>query len=245
MIIIFKDDDYYKNIADDYLSTYCELIDFSETSEEDTRKTWLEMRMKGIGGSDVPCILGHSNFRNRKDIYKSKLFNTIETTNSAIEYGNYFENLIFQEFKYVYRNNYAVLDYKNIMFRNIFTPYFQASVDGVLVEKSTNKVGLLEIKTTQMKKSKWYNEGERAIPKDYLDQAVHYFNTTNVDFIIFYPKINMVDMDNSEYDSVMLRPRRINREDLKDYMEIVEKECIDFWENYVMKNIEPSNRICL
>lgn len=242
---MFKDDDYYKNIADDYLATYCELIDFSETSEEDTRKTWLEMRMKGIGGSDVPCILGHSNFRNRKDIYKSKLFSTIETTNSAIEYGNYFENLIFQEFKYVYRNNYAVLDYKNIMFRNIFTPYFQASVDGVLVEKSTNKVGLLEIKTTQMKKSKWYNEGERAIPKDYLDQAVHYFNTTNVDFIIFYPKINMVDMDNSEYDSVMLRPRRINREDLKDYMEIVEKECIDFWENYVMKNIEPSNRICL
>jgi len=28
-------------------------------------------------------------------------------------------------------------------------------------------------------------------------------------------------------------------------MEQVEKECINFWEEYVMKNIEPSNRICL
>lgn len=245
MIVIFKDDEYYKKIADDYLSSYCELIDFSEDSEEETRRKWLELRMKGIGGSDVSCIMGHNHFRNRKDIYKSKLFTTIESTNSAIEYGNYFEDFIFNEFKYVYKDTFAVLNYKSIMFRNIFIPYFQASVDGVLVEKETNKVGLLEIKTTQMKKSKWYLEGKRAIPKDYIDQAIHYFNTTNVDFIIFYPKINMVGMDNCEYDSIMLKPRRINREDVLEYMEQVEKECIIFWEEYVMKNIEPSNRICL
>lgn len=187
--------------------------------------------------------MGHNNWRTRKDVYRSKYFLEPEVTNDAIEFGNDFEPIIFQSFKKKYKNLFEVLDYKNIMFRNIFVPYFQASLDGVLVEKATNKVGILEIKTTQFKKSKWYYEdGSNGIPQEYIDQAIHYFNTTNADFVVFYPLINY---DNAEFDRDMefLKPRRINREDVQDYCNEVMQECISFWENYVKKGVEPKNLV--
>lgn len=227
----------YKQIADDFFSQSCEMIPF-ESEEE-----WLKLRMKGIGGSDVSSIMGHNRWRTRKDVYRSKYFLDPQITNEAIEFGNDFEPIIFESFKKRYKDTFETLDYKDIMFRNIFVPYFQASLDGVLVEKATNKVGVLEIKTTQFKKSKWYYEdGSNGVPQEYIDQAIHYFNTTNADFVIFYPLINY---DNAEFDRDMefLKPRRINREDVEEYCNEVMEECIDFWENYVKKGVEPKNRV--
>lgn len=227
----------FKEIADNFFSQSCELISFN------SREEWLEMRMKGIGGSDVSSIMGHNRWRTRKDVYRSKYFLDPQITNDTIEFGNAFEPIIFQSFKNKYKDTYETLDYKDIMFRNLFVPYFQASLDGVLVEKATNKVGILEIKTTQFKKSKWYySDGSNGVPQEYIDQAIHYFNTTNADFVVFYPLINY---DNADFDRDMefLKPRRINREDVQDYCNEVMTECVDFWENYVRKGIEPKNRV--
>lgn len=227
----------YKEIADNFFKQSCELISFN------SREEWLEMRMKGIGGSDVSSIMGHNRWRTRKDVYRSKYFLDPQITNDAIEFGNAFEPIIFQSFKNKYKDTYETLDYKDIMFRNLFVPYFQASLDGVLVEKATNKVGVLEIKTTQFKKSKWYySDGSNGVPQEYIDQAIHYFNTTNADFVVFYALINY---DNADFDRDMefLKPRRINREDVQEYCNEVMTECVDFWENYVKKGIEPKNRV--
>lgn len=227
----------YKKLADDFFSQSCDMITFK------TRQEWLEMRMKGIGGSDVSSIMGHNSWRTRKDVYRSKYFIDPEITNDAIEFGNDFEPIIFESFKKKYKEAYEVLNYKDTMFRNIFIPYLQASLDGVLIEKATNKVGILEIKTTQFKKSKWYySDGSNGIPQEYIDQAIHYFNTTNAEFVIFYPLINY---DNAEFDRDMefLKPRRINREDVQDYCKEVMQECINFWENYVKKGVEPKNLV--
>lgn len=229
----------YKELADNFFSQTCEMITFN------TREEWLEMRMKGIGGSDVSCIMGHNSWKNRKDIFRSKQVLEPEITNDAIEFGNDFEPIIFESFKKKYKNTYETLDYKDIMFRNIFIPYFQASLDGVLVEKATNKVGILEIKTVQGRKSKWYYEdGSRGVPEVYLDQAIHYFNTTNAEFVIFYALINY-DREDLDRDMEFLKPRRINRDDVKEYMQEVQAECIDFWENYVKKGETPKNRVVL
>ena len=227
----------YREIAIDYFSSTCDLIEFQ------SRDDWLKMRQLGIGGSDVSCIMGHNRFRNRKDIWHSKQFLEPEISNEAIEFGNAFEPLIFKSFAYKYRNIYETLDFKDIMFRNIFVPYFQASLDGVLVEKSTNKVGILEIKTVQNRKSKWYYEdGTKGVPQEYIDQAVHYFNTTNAEFVVFYCLVNY-ERDDIDRDMEFLKPRRINRDDVLDYMKEVQNECIDFWENYVKKGEIPKNRV--
>ena len=227
----------YREIAIDYFSSTCDLIEFQ------SRDDWLKMRQLGIGGSDVSCIMGHNRFRNRKDIWHSKQFLEREISNEAIEFGNAFEPLIFKSFAYKYRNIYETLDFKDTMFRNIFVPYFQASLDGVLVEKSTNKVGILEIKTVQNRKSKWYYEdGTKGVPQEYIDQAVHYFNTTNAEFVVFYCLVNY-ERDDIDRDMEFLKPRRINRDDVLDYMKEVQNECIDFWENYVKKGEIPKNRV--
>ena len=225
----------YKKIADDFFQTTCEMLTF------DTEQEWLEMRMKGIGGSDVSSIMGHNRWKTRKDIFHSKMVLQPQITNDAIEFGKALEPLIFEIFKYKYRETYATLDYKNIMFRNYFVPYFQASLDGVLVDKRNNSVGILEIKTTQEKKSKWYTaDGNRGVPQEYIDQAIHYFNTTNANFVVFFALVNYKD-DPNDKDMLFLKPRVIYRDDVKDYCNEVAQECIAFWEEYVKKGIEPKN----
>ena len=63
----------YRELADNFFSQTCEMITFN------TRDEWLKMRMDGIGGSDVSCIMGHNTWRNRKDIFqKCDLVNTCQ-----------------------------------------------------------------------------------------------------------------------------------------------------------------------
>lgn len=227
----------YKEIADKFFSNNCQMIQF------DTKEEWLQMRKKGIGGSDVACILGHSPFKNAKDIYKSKIEDVEQITNKAIEFGNDFEPIIFNAFKYKYKNIYEAIDYKDIMFRNIWTPFLQASLDGVLVNKKTLDVGILEIKTAQERKGKWYdNYGNRIVPQYYLDQAVHYFNTTGANFVVFYTLINYENPVNDR-DMEFLTPRIYFRKDLDIYCKQVFNECYKFWNENVLKGIEPNVKL--
>ena len=99
----------YREIADNFFKQTCDMITFN------TRQEWLEMRMKGIGGSDVSSIMGHNRWRNRKDIYRSKYVLDPEITNDAIDFGNAFEPIIRESFAYKYRNVYETLDYKETL----------------------------------------------------------------------------------------------------------------------------------
>ena len=60
--------------------------------------------------------------------------------------------------------------------------------------------------------------------------------------MVFYPLINY-ERDDIDNDMMFLKPRRINRDDVKEYMLEVQTECVDFWENYVKKGEIPKNRI--
>ena len=227
----------YRKIADDFFSKSCQMITF------DNQEEWLKIRKQGIGGSDVSSILGHSPFRNAKDIYKSKIEDVEQITNEAIEFGNAFEPIVFESFKNKYKEFYEVLDYKNTMFRNIWNPFLQASLDGVLVNKQTLEVGILEIKTAQERKSKWYDAyGNKCVPIYYLDQAIHYFNTTNANYIIFYTLINYKN-SNIDRDMEFLAPRIYYRKDLKELCNKYLQECSNFWFNNVIKRIEPNIKL--
>lgn len=228
--------DYYK-IALDFFKQSCQVIEFNNKEE------WLKLRMNGIGGSDLSGILGHSHWKKPKDIYKSKKEEIPQTSNFAIDFGNNFENIIFEAFKYKYKDYYAVLDFKNVLFKNIWNPFLQASIDGALVNKNTNKVGILEIKTVQERKGKFYDvNGNRIVPDYYFDQAIHYFNTTNVDYIIFYVLVNYENPINDR-DMEFLTPRIFYKKDYKDYCNYTIEECKKFWYNNVLKNIEPNEKI--
>ena len=226
-----------REIADNFFSQTCDMITF------DNKEEWLELRRYGLGGSDIASLVGHSPFKGRKEIYQSKVEKVPEITNEAIEFGNTFEPLIFNTFKAKYSYDYVVLDYKDTMFRNKMLPMLQASLDGVLVDRFTHKVGVLEIKTSQGKKRKWYDDyNNPCVPNYYLDQAVHYFNTTNADFVLFYVLINNKS-DYTDYDMYFLKPRIIKKDDVIDYCNYILKESINFWNTYVIPKKEPTNLI--
>lgn len=227
----------YKKIADVFFSKNCQMIKF------DTKEEWLQIRKEGIGGSDVACILGHSPFKNAKDIYKSKIEDVEQISNKAIEFGNDFEPIVFESFKKKYKDSYEVLDYKDIMFRNFWNPFLQASLDGVLVNKFSLDVGVLEIKTAQERKGKWYDTyGNRIVPQYYLDQAIHYFNVTGANFVIFYTLINYENPVNDR-DMEYLTPRVYFRKDLEEYCKYIFNECYKFWHENVLKRVEPNIKI--
>lgn len=227
----------YYDTATEFFKRNCELIKFG------TKEEWLQLRKKGIGGSDLAPILGHSRYRNAKDIYKSKNEDVEQITSFAIDFGNRFEPIIFEAFKNKYKDIFAVLDFKNIMFRNIWFPFLQASLDGVLVHKATNQVGILEIKSCQQRKGKWYDEyGNRVVPQDYFDQAIHYFNVTNAEFVVFYILVNYENPQNDR-DMEFLTPRIYWRKDYLEYCKHCIEECGNFWNNNVLKGVEPNNRI--
>ena len=228
----------YKEIADNFFFFFCNLITF------DTKEEWLNIRKEGIGGSDLSSILGHNYYRNAKDIYKSKKEkDTTQEHNFAIDFGNDFEPIVFNAFKYKYKNIYEVLDYKNIMFRNIWFPFIQASLDGVLVDKRNNDIGILEIKTCQQRKGKWYdNYGNRVVPQYYFDQAIHYFNVTGANFVVFYVLVNYENPQNDR-DMEFLTPRVYYKKDYLSYCNECVRKCSDFWNNNVLKNIEPNVKI--
>lgn len=227
----------YYDTATEFFKRNCELIKF------DTKEEWLQLRKEGIGGSDLAPILGHSRYRNTKDIYKSKNEDVEQITSFAIDFGNRFEPIIFEAFKNKYKDIFAVLDFKNIMFRNIWFPFLQASLDGVLVYKSTSQVGVLEIKSCQQRKGKWYDEyGNRVVPQDYFDQAIHYFNVTNAEFVVFYILVNYENPQNDR-DMEFLTPRIYWRKDYLEYCKHCIEECSSFWNNNVLKGVEPNNRI--
>ena len=227
----------YRDIAIDFFKKSCDIIQF------DTKEEWLKLRQKGIGGSDLSCILGHNRCRTSKDIYKSKKEDVEQTTSFAIEFGNRFEPIIFEAFKNKYKDIYAVLDFKNYMFRNIWFPFLQASLDGVLVNKITGEVGILEIKTCQERKGKWYDMyGNRVVPQDYFDQAIHYFNVTNANYVVFYVLVNYENPKNDR-DMEFLTPRVYYRKDYTEYCKHCINECSDFWNNYILKDKVPGVRI--
>lgn len=230
-----KNNEFYE-IANKKLKESCQFIYFDENNKEE----WLRLRMSGIGGSDVGPILGHSQWRDRKDIYLSKKELQPQVHSFAIDFGNDFEDIMFQIFAKKYKNQYAVLNYKNVMFRNVWYPMLQASLDGVLVDKYTKQVGIIEIKTVQESKKKWYDQnGNRIVPLTYLDQAVHYFNVTNVDFVVFFVAINY---EKSKYDKALeiLQPRIYYRCNLLKYCQETLENCLHFWNHYVIKDIIPT-----
>lgn len=223
--------------AENFFKQNCELITF-ENKEE-----WLQLRKNGIGGSDLACIMGHSHYRNAKDIYKSKKEDVEQISSSAIDFGNDFEPIIREAFAKKYKNIYEVLDFKDTLFRNVWFPFLQASLDGVLIDKRNNEIGILEIKTCQRRKGKWYDMyGNRVVPQDYFDQAIHYFNVTNASYVVFYVLVNYENPENDR-DMEFLTPRVYYKKDYLDYCNQCINVCSDFWNNNVVKGVEPGIRL--
>lgn len=184
----------------------------------DTRAGWLKQRQIGIGGSDVAAILGVSKWKTPLDVYRSKTEEPVETDNASMEWGRRLEPVIRQ--KYADTVGMAV-SVPEFMFQHPEHTFMIADVDGIRDDGR-----ILEIKTARTLHG-WGEEGTDEIPDYYRTQVQHYMTVLGVNVCDVAVLIGASDF-------------RIYTVESDPELEslLIEAES-DFWENFVMKGIEP------
>lgn len=140
-----------------------------------SREEWLKWRKRGIGGSDVSCLLGINKWKSEIQLWLDKTNQTNEPAeeNEAMQWGNIMEPIIRNHFAEVMKK--PVVEVK-AMLQHPEYPYMLADVDGLTVDDAGNPA-ILEIKTaSEYKRSEW----EEDIPTYYQTQVQHYLCVTGV-----------------------------------------------------------------
>lgn len=161
-----------------------------------SREEWLRRRAAGIGGSDVPAILGLSPWRTALDIYLSKIEPPEEKDLGEPAYwGNVLEDVVARE--YAMRTGNRVQRINGLVQRPD-RPWMIANLDRTIVTPGTRARlddtgqlrgidGLLECKTANaFAASDWGADGDdEAIPTHYAAQGTWYLAVTGAPWIDF------------------------------------------------------------
>lgn len=147
------------------------LVETDKLSKEE----WLKWRKRGIGGSDVSCLLGINKWKSEIELWLDKTNQTNEppVENEAMTWGTIIEPII--------RNHFAEVTGKTVvelkaMLQHPEYPFMLADVDDITVDEEGNPA-ILEIKTaSEYKRSEW----EDGVPAYYQTQIQHYLCVTGI-----------------------------------------------------------------
>ena len=201
-----------------------------------TREEWLQERKKGIGGSDAAVVIGKSKWKNNVELWEEKTGRK-ETPDisdkSYVQYGIQAEEYIRQMFALNYPE-YEVKHKENEIIKHPKYPFLFASLDGILINKETGKMGILEVKTTEIVRSMQYeNWKDDNIPDNYYCQVLHYLNVTGYSFVKLVAELKY------SQDYQIRKTYTILREEVIEEMKYLEQEEIKFWNEYIVKDIRP------
>lgn len=140
-----------------------------------TEKQRIE-RQLGIGGSDMPIIMGLSGYKTPYQLYLEKT-GQVEPQSEMTDYqywGHQLESIVRDEF--AKRNNIIVETPDTIV--HPVHEYLRGNIDGFI--PSLNAI--LEVKcSSSFMASEWGEDGSDIIPMQYLVQVAHYCAVTNAD----------------------------------------------------------------
>jgi len=184
------------------------------------RHEWLELRMKGIGGSDAAAILGLDPYKSPFDVYAEKLgLKPEQPDNEAMRQGRDLEQYVAERFmevtgKKVRRRN-GILQHPEHHF-------MIGNIDRWVVGE---KAGF-EAKTTSVLNRAKFSQGE--FPPNYYVQCVHYMAVTGAE---------------RWYLAVLVLNKAFHvftiERDEAEIKALIEAEK-NFWENHVLKQIPPA-----
>ena len=184
------------------------------------RDEWLELRRKGIGGSDAAAIVGLDRYRSPFDVYADKLGLRPEIPdNEAMRQGRDLEQYVAERFmeatgKKVRR--------RNAMLQHPEYPFMIANIDRFVIGENAG----LECKTTSMLNKAKFSQGE--FPPNYYVQCVHYMAVTGAErwylaVLVLNKSFHVftIERDEAEVQALIAAEK-------------------DFWENHVLKQIPPA-----
>lgn len=133
-----------------------------------------EQRKLGIGGSDMPIILGLSSYKTPYQLYLEKkgIISSGDVLSPVQEWGNLLEPVIRDKFA---KKNEVTIDLPDTLIHP-FHDFMRANIDGYIVEWKA----ILEVKSaTQFMAYEWGEDGSDYIPIAYLVQVAHYCSVMN------------------------------------------------------------------
>lgn len=139
----------------------------------------LAARRRGIGGSDVPAILGLSPWKTPLDVYLDKIGESDpgavdDGPDTPIYWGNVLEDLVANE--YAKRTGHKIRRVRRqLVHREI--EIATANIDRLVVAHPDGP-GVLECKTTRHISDDWGDAGTDEVPDYYAAQVVHYLGVT-------------------------------------------------------------------
>ena len=212
-----------------------------------THEEWLQLRLKGIGGSEAAAVIGQSPWCSNVELWKRKTGRAESpdiSNNEAVQYGHDAEPLLRGLFAIDYAHKFKTEYLGEFdMVYHPEHPYIFATLDGRLEELETGRKGVLEIKTTSivrsMQKEKWWNDGKPCIPQQYFVQVLHQLLATGFDFAVLHAQLKYDYGDDIENVRSERRTYLIERSDHLDDLEYLREKEVTFWEQYVLKDICP------
>ena len=200
-----------------------------QVSVYQSREEWLEARKDGLGASDAPALLGVSPWKNNVQLWEEKCGVTIPEDigdNPAVKYGNDAEPLLRQFFMLDHPEyGLSFTPYKIIRHQDY--PFITCTPDGELLENVTDRRGGLEIKTTQILSPVGWQHWKGRIPDNYYAQVCHQMLATGWEFVELLVQIKYTTA--SGEDRKETRHYKIEREDAREDIDLVEQEAIRFW----------------
>ncbi|EGC83442.1 YqaJ viral recombinase family protein [Anaerococcus hydrogenalis] len=186
-----------------------------------TREEWLELRRKGIGGSDCAAACGLNPWKSKAQLFfeKTGQIDSSLEDNEILRQGRDLEEYVAKRFceatgKKVRRNNFMMVDNEY--------PFMIADIDREVVGEKA----ILECKTTSpYGKSNW-EDGK--IPIQYELQCHHYMAVTGAEKCYIACLIFSTDFI----------IREIERDE--EIIDMIRKQEGEFWNDYVLANEVPA-----
>lgn len=159
----------------------CEVL--STVSKEEDEEQWLKNRSLGIGGSDIGTICGVNNYATARMLYFKKTgqhesnpaFNFSDVAKERMHFGNKLEPLVADEYMARTGNRVVICP---ATLRDKKHPWKLANVDRIIVDEDGVPTGILEVKTTDSRMMKSWEDGE--IPMSYIYQLQWYLSILNL-----------------------------------------------------------------
>tara|TARA_R110000822_G_scaffold67870_2_gene165197 strand:- start:284 stop:1258 length:975 start_codon:yes stop_codon:yes gene_type:complete len=178
------------------------------------------VRNQGIGGSDASVIMGLNPFKNRVELWEEKTGARVPADLSDIEkikWGVLLEDIIAKE--YADRTGKRVRNV-NRTYRHKQYPILQGHID----KKIEGLNAGVEIKNVGLRQAKYWIKQP---PVYYEYQVLHYLSITGFDF---FDVVALVGGQELMIHTIERDENRIE--------ELVHKE-LEFWNEYVIKNVPP------
>lgn len=200
------------------------------------REEWLKNRMNGIGGSEISAVVGCNPYMDNVTLWEIKTGRRQSDDISDkpyVLYGTRAEEhlralfaLDFPQRKVMYEENNS--------FTNDRYPFAQASLDGWLEDES-GRLGILEIKTTEILRAGQREKWKERIPQNYYIQLIYYLAVLEADFGVLKAQLK-TDFDGD----VRLETRHyhIERNEVQEDIDYLMQKGAEFWE-YVKSDTRP------